>query len=439
MEKNASVGRRARGLRFALAGLCLAAATQAWAQVDDERHLFGDWGGHRGALLEKGIDLAFGYDSAIAHNVSGGDRSVTRYADNWSMQAGLDLEKLWGWDGATFKMVYTQRNGRNAGDDANLGIYGSVQELYGRGQTLLLTRMWFEKKLFDDRMRWKIGRVNMDDDFALAPCNFQSLQLCSTQPGQLYGSYFINWPLSVWGTRLRWDVSDRIHVQTGAYQVNPQYVDERYQRSDGWWPDMPGGTAGVLVPLELVWTPSIHGLPGRYAFGVFNSSAGGDDIVLDVDGGYTVLSGLPAREHSNAYGGYVTFAQQISGDAGGHGATLVLRATQGDRHTSGVINQITVSLEQKGVFGRARDGVGLGVSRTAANPRLADAARAFNLVGVSPELPILGAEYSAEVYYNWSPVAWLDLRPNLQYFRNPGADGSRDNPFVVGLKTSVRF
>lgn len=426
---------RTFGFTIGLLAAVLTMTTDLVSAGEDD-HLFGDWSAD---LAERGIDLQIGWDTASAGNLSGGSRKVIRYADNWKFSLGLDLERLWGWSDTTFQLVYTERNGRNAGDDADLGIYGSTQELYGRGQTLLLTRMWLEHRFFDGALQLKAGRVNLDDDFALAPCNFQTLQLCSTQPGQLYGGFWLNWPLSVWGSRLRWNLSPALYLQTGVYQVNPRYTEGRYQRSNGWWPDNPSGTTGMLVPLELVWQPTLGGLPGSYKFGVYDSSGGGTDVFTDLNGDPLILTGVSGRERSDAYGGYVTLSQQITGDAGGHGATVIVRATQGDRYTSAIIRQVTLSIEQRGLFGRPRDGLGFGVAATDANPRLARAARLLNDADPGADAPVLDSEYMAELYYNYSPAGWLNLRPNLQYFVNPGADSRRHDAFVVGLKTSVSF
>jgi porin len=50
-----------------------------------------------------------------------------------------------------------------------------------------------------------------------------------------------------------------------------------------------------------------------------------------------------------------------------------------------------------------------------------------------------GNEYAVELYYSWSPIPSLYLRPNLQYVVHPGGTSANPNAFVVGLKSAVSF
>src|SRR5687767_717257 len=61
----------------------------------------GDWRGMRSALSEGGLDLSLGYVGEWVHNVSGGERNTTAYADQFAFGAALDFETLWGWRGGS--------------------------------------------------------------------------------------------------------------------------------------------------------------------------------------------------------------------------------------------------------------------------------------------------------------------------------------------------
>ena len=71
-----------------------AGAAQAY-DITTSPHLFGDWGGLRTSLSERGIDLNLGYTGEAAHNFSGGKDKLTRYTDQWVFGATLNLDKLW--------------------------------------------------------------------------------------------------------------------------------------------------------------------------------------------------------------------------------------------------------------------------------------------------------------------------------------------------------
>jgi hypothetical protein len=150
------------------------------------------------ALEERGLSFNFGYGSQIAHNFSGGTGRLTRHADQWLFQATADTGKLWGWKGGTLQATITERNGRNLGADANIGTSMLLQEIYGRGQTWHLTQFWLNQELLDGRLQVKLGRLTVGEDFASFSCDFQNLTFCGSQPGNLVGGYWINWPTSQW-------------------------------------------------------------------------------------------------------------------------------------------------------------------------------------------------------------------------------------------------
>ncbi len=420
-----------------VAAVC--ALTSARAHAGDDAHLLGDWGGERTQLSDKGIDFTFGYDSQIAHNVRGGTRSVTRYTDQWTAGVTFDFDKLWGWHGASFKWLMTQRDGRNAGNDAQIGSSQSVQDLYGRGQTLHLTVFAFEKTWRNGGVDWRIGRLPVGRDVAGFSCNFQNLTFCGSQPGNIVGDYWVNWPTSQWATVLKIKTSDATHIETGAYQVNPKYVDNDYARKSGWKPDFPSGTTGALVPVEFGWTPTVHGLPGTYKVGAWYSSSPGDDLFFDQNGQPLAVGGGTPLQHASRHGAYIDFKQQVSGEAKGRGLTLFLRAVCADRATSATDGQVSTGLEYRGAFGRDHDAIGVGLGETRFSAIQARYQRLYNQTHAVAISVQDRDEVAAEVFYSWSPVASIKVRPNLQYVHDPGGTARNHDALVVGVYSSVTF
>ncbi|MDR6936964.1 carbohydrate porin [Luteibacter sp. 3190] len=430
---------------------CLAlGATAAHAQDDSmksdtsemasSKYLFGDWGGERTRLADKGITFDFGYGFEAAHNYSGGDRRITRYTDQWKFGSAFDLEKLWGWSGATFKIVITDRNGRNIGADANIGTNQLIQEVYGRGQTWHLTIFSLEQKFFDDRLTWKVGRLPVGEDINQFSCDFQNLNFCGAQPGNIVGDYWVNWPTSQWATVLKLDTTKDTFVQIAAYQMNPKYVDDRYARRNGWKPNFPSGTTGALIPLEFGWKPSVNGLPGSYRAGVWYNTSDGDDLYLNEDHLPLASNGGTPLQHDSRRGAWITFQQQITGVAGGKGASVFLNYTAADHATSATNNQFAVGMEYKGIFDRPNDFIGAAFGGSHANGYAAKNQRLFNALNPGNEGVIKdGYERVAEVFYSWSPIPSIAIRPNLQYIKDPGGSKQNDDAFVLGLKTSVAF
>jgi porin len=404
--------------------------------------LLGDWDGRRGAWAQEGVEFDLGYASEVAHNVSGGSARLTRYADQWTLGATLNFDKRFGWQGAGLQIAVSERNGRDLGADANLGNDLLVQEIYGRGQTWWLSTLAYRQSWFEGGLDWRIGKMPAGADFAAFSCDFQNLTFCGAQPGNIVGDYWLNWPVSPWATRIRLGSASGLYAQIGAYQVNPKYVDVRWARRNAWKPYVPGGTAGWLVPLELGWTPAPDGRTGSYKLGAWRSSAGAPDLREDIDQSPAASGALPPRMHGSRYGAYVNMEQQLTGAAAGVGFSVFVNASVADRATSRTDRQVAAGLEYEGIAGRSGDRIGFALGATHNNGRYYEAYVRRNGSDWQPDVHShvgRGDEYVGELFYDWSPLHSVHLRPNLQYIRHPGGSSANDDALVLGLKTSVAF
>lgn len=431
--------RNSKAPSLAAVALMFGVASAYADDIASRPYLLGDWGGQHTRLEGEGLSFNLGYGGQLAHNFSGGSEHLTRYADQWVFGVTADLNKLWGWKGGSFQGTVTDRNGRNLGADAQIGNSMLLQEIYGRGQTWHLTQFWVNQQLFDDQVEVKFGRLTVGEDFASFSCDFQNLTFCGSQPGNLVSSYWVNWPTSQWATRIKYQPSPQAYAQVGVYQVNPVYVDDGYARRSGWKLDNPGGTTGALIPVEFGWLPTLDGRPGSYKVGGWYNTSDGVDLYDDVNRNPRGITGLEPLQHSGQYGAYLNFQQQITGSEGGRGATVFLNVSQADRATAILDRQIAAGVMYQGPFDRARDAIGLAVGATHNNGRFAGFVRENNVRTGQRAAVGDGNEYAIEVYYSWSPIPSLYLRPNLQYVVHPGGTSANPNAFVVGLKSAVSF
>jgi len=216
-----------------------------------------DWSRFKTYLRERGIDVQFGYVNELASNATGGVRSSAAYADQYTLGATIDLDRVAGIRDTVFQVTVTEHTGRNLSDDVGLGTLQQMQEVFGRGQTARLTQFWLDRK-FSGGIDWKLGRMTFGEDFASFSCDFQNLTFCGSDPGNLVGNYIFNWPISQWGTRLKINVDGFGYFQIGAYDVNPKYLGVQ----DALLPVVFSGSSGALFPVELAWLPNFGGLPG---------------------------------------------------------------------------------------------------------------------------------------------------------------------------------
>lgn len=405
------------------------------APIGDTRYqappgLFGDWRKARTWLGKRGIDVSARYASESAWNFTGGAKEKVTETGQFDFGAKFDLDKLVGLDGGTVQATLTWRRGRNLSDDAGLNTLQQVQEVYGRGQTVRVTELWYQQKL-GDRVEIKLGRTNPGSDFAVFSCHFENLSFCGAQPGNLVGDYWYNWPIAEWAGIVHVDVARGVYVQAGGYVENPNELKNNFFIARF------GGATGVLIPFEAGWTRGLEGgHVGSYKIGGWYSTTNGDDVLLDIHRRPIVVTGLAPLQHSGRYGVFASVQQQLTGESKDGkaltGLGVFANVTQADRATSVTDNQVTLGLFYKGLVpGVPGDVLGLAVGRTNVNGR---AARADTLL---PDTPVRDAEYAAELYYSVTPVPWLELQPNLQLIHHPGGVKTLSDVGVLGLKAAI--
>jgi len=402
--------------------------------------LTGTWGGYRTDLFDKGIDLQLVYVTESAYNAGGGIRQLVDYADQIAFGTTLDLKRILGLHDALIQITYTSRAGRNLVEDAQLGSFQPVQEVYGRGQTVRLTQMWFEQMYLNRTVSWRGGRMSVGGDFATFPCDFQNLTFCGSPPGNLAGGYIFNWPVSQWGSRVKIILDGFGYSQIGVFDQNQQYLgfDNKL------WPVWYQGSTGVLVPVEVAWQPTFLGgwLAGSYKFGAWYSSGQQPDAVYDRFGNPFVLSGQPPATRQGLYGAYVSFQQQISRtsiDNPNKGLRMFFNAAFADTVTATTDRQIAAGFWYTGPFkARPDDVIAFAVGTTHQNQQITQVASLQNVLGLGP-VPVKDSEYVFELGYTFEAAAGLLIRPNVQYIYSPGGSSVTENVWVLGLKTIVSF
>ena len=427
----------------------LAGQAMAEAPFDASRYLLGDWGGERAKLYEKGVDLTLEYVGEAAANLHGGynhDRTA-RYTDQVALGTTIDLNKFAGWEGAKFQLMITERSGRNLANDRisdpRAGMLSSTQEVYGRGQTWRLTEMWVSQDFLNTDLNVKVGRFGEGADFNTFPCDFQNNAFCGAQAANWAGSVWYNWPVSQWAVRVKYNLTPEVYAQIGAFEVNPSNLEvgNGFKLSGS-------GTQGALIPVELVWSPKVNGLPGEYRAGYYYSSAKADDVYEGADGQAQPLSGGSFKSHGSKHGAWVVAQQQLTSRDGSseRGLSVFFNATVHDKATNLVDKFVQAGLVYKGPFdSRPNDAFGVGIARIHVNEDVARYARLSNeLSGIedydNPSyLPVRRSEYDAELYYGFAVTPAVTLRPNLQFIKAPGGVEQVDNALVAGLKMLVRF
>ena len=416
----------------------------------DSKWLTGDWGGLRTEWLNKGYDVQLEHGGEFASNLKGGynDDRTARWTEQFVFGLKVDLQKAMGLENAQFKLAITERDGRSLTNDRiadpRVGGYTSSQEVYGRGQTWRLTQLWFSKGFLQDgALDVKLGRFGPGEDFNSFPCDFQSLTFCGSQVGNWAGGIWYNWPVSQLAGRVRYSINPQWFVQIGAYNQNPSNLETGNGfKLDG------SGTQGTLLPVEVVWSPKVNGLPGEYRAGYYYSTAKANDVLKDLNGQPQPLTGNDLRTHGSKSGYWLVAQQQVTRHAGdaSRGLSLFANLTLHDKDTNQVDHFIQAGLVYNGPFdARPKDAIGFGVARVHTNSDYRERAQLQNQVnGIGDYddpgyIPLQRSEYSSELYYGVHVTQWLTVRPNLQYVKNPGGVREVDSAVIGGVKVETVF
>lgn len=143
------------------------------------------------------------------------------YCDNIALGLFLQTEKLFGWKDGYFMMSLLQRDGLNL-SQKNIGNQFTVQQVFG-GPTFHWYELSYEQKFFDAHASVKLGRIAAGDDFAVSPLYW--LYMNNGIDGNLQAlpvnGRFSTYPNTVWGSRLKVDLTSTTVARLGVYQATP--------------------------------------------------------------------------------------------------------------------------------------------------------------------------------------------------------------------------
>ena len=410
-----------------------------YASADDlwtRPYLLGDLG--RTKLKEQGISLALTLGDEAVTNVTGGAKNSAANAGQLWFQAKFDLAKLAGIQGGTVGLTLVDRFGHDLNTEAGIPALQLTNEVFGRGNILRLTELYYSQRLFDDRLELKGGRLPVGSDFFFGECEFNNLTFCGGQPGNILGGYIYNWPVSQWAGLVHYSLTKELKLSVGVYDANPNYLTTS-DPSIYFLPGIPASNpaTGLLVPVELTWSPS-GPLFGTWRFGGWYDNASTIDgglpgIIATIPG----VGGVPDQnlgDQRGRYGVYGSILQRLTVDGPKtQGWYTFLNTTVADHRTSYQDYQIAWGVKHTGTFAsRPEDEVGFAVGTTHVNS-----------AALSPNAG--GNEVPIEAWYGLQATGWMNLKFDAQYVINPGGRGynaagkKTDNAWVLGLRTTVHF
>ena len=403
--------------------LCAAAlsshAETALTHWWDGQYASGDWGGYRTELASQGYTLFAYYNAIVASNVSGGIDHGTAYAQDVYWGAQFDLERLLGWKGTTFNLTGINRAGHSIDNDVG-GIY-SVMQLVG-GQTTFLYGVSLEKKLLDDQLSIKLGRITATDDFAGSP--LYSLYLNNSIDGQiravLLDGVMTSYPFPVWGARVVYSPTPGFKAKVGVYQLTKEMFN----------PDKHGlnfafrSSDGVSVFTELDWLLDWNGKPGNFAVGLNSVS-------------FDMPEFTSTKTTNPFFRFYLQGDQQVYQESPGseqQGLVLFMTLAYADQQQAALVPfQASLGAVYQGLFpGRDKDKLIFGATYGRLSQDYADQQQALGNGRPTYEMPL-------ELGYRVQLNRFAYIQPDVQYVIRPGGTGDIPNATVLGAQFGASF
>ena len=441
----------------------------------EQDYLFGDWGGLRADLKERGVDFEFVYFGALPMNVGGGIEHGSVLQGGLMMLMDLYSDKLAGYQGGQFHAGGLWIHNSDAFSENYIGDLNKVSML-DFPETWQLWELWYEQKFVNQKVAIRFGQLAIDRDFVL-PEYYNSLAgitflnqtfFFPTMAFNVYDQpYFpvghhalASTPYGTPGVRLRVDPLESVYFQLGAYDGNPD-------REHGGTEIKLSSEEGALIYAELTFkinqSAGAEGPPGNVKLGGYYHT----DEFFDMYQGtfvafdnYVAANGIPlpplspgtASTHDGNYGVYFLVDQTLWREVGNddparQGLAGFFRTAVAPEERNLASLGIDGGVVYKGLIpSRDWDTLGLAVSYLKISDDLRQAQRDINSTitgfgGPAPFAKIADYETVIELSYKAQLTAWWTLQPSIQRVFHPGGRVFADIPdaWAFILQTTLRF
>lgn len=381
------------------------------------RTLTGDWWGARSRMEDAGIDFEASLVYDVVSNLAGGIRTGTTDPYLFNAQVALDLETMFGLEGAEVFVLGQAGGGGNPSDEF-VGDYQGVDDNAIDDDILQLSQLWYRQRLFEDRMSVQIGKLDFLESFASPSVSASFINNGLDYPSTLNIST-PTYPNQAFGVLLEGRPVDGVELLLGVYDgSNLPAIGATDAGTGGVGPKtFFDNIAGYFVIGEAKCSWRSGGRPGTVAVGGWGHT-----------GDFTSFRG---GRVSGTGGGYA-YAQQAvwladESDAGGPGISIFGIASFGEAATNPVQWSLAGGMSWRApIPSRSQDEFGIGV----AYARFTDDSSLF----ASP------SETAIEAFYVAQLTPWLSLQPDLQYVIDPGGNAvATRNAFVGILRVTIDF
>ncbi len=375
-----------------------------------EEKVAGDWRSIYTRLDQAGFTLDAGLVlEGFKNSVGGLNTSTLVGASTLDLNLTFDPENLFGWKGSRFYIDLEGHGGRNPSEV----LVGDLQvfDKQNSAPFLQVYELWYQQKLFGDKLRLKLGKVDANSEFSVIdnglPFINSSTQVSPTISG------FPTFPAPMPAINLFFTPDESHYASLGAFYANRSVSFGDIKRSpEDAQPTSNGGffisEAGFRWQKGWIFTGN-----GNMKLGVWAHT-----------GTFTRLNG---ERQKGVYGWYAIIDQTLWQPAGEPEDGRGLRAFLEYGNTQSGINVIDWH-------------TGGGVAWKGPLP-----ARPGDTLGFSPQYVHISSqaglpksyELAIEAFYRLRVTDMVVIQPDLQYIINPG--GKYTNTLVGTVRMEVDF
>ncbi len=421
--------------------LSLICLVPAWAQdsasqshndslfgLPSRQYLFGDWGGQRTALAEKGVTFDFFYITDLEANPTGGLQQDQAGWQRFRGTLDINFDRLISWKGLSVHATGLWQSGANLG--ANIGTLANPSDLVS-AHTTRLDSFWVQQLFFNNKLRIRAGQLagldfygNQDygGSWLIEPMGYAF--------GNLFSSIFESFnPAATPGAEIRFAPMRSFYVKSAVMSGNrdPYHQDPtgtnfeivnsaNFLFEAGYLLHPPGDGSSASSG-----APSTKTYPGSYKFGGIYNGGKFPDAAGRLSGGNYLIYGMASQ----------ALFRTDPGSDRGFDATAGFDYSPGDVARENV--QVTVGGRYNGPFpGRDHDRVGVAFVYS----KISDS---FSNFGTLLGGPPLGSEKAVELNYSLRITPYWYIQPVFQYYVDVGANSALPNAAVLGFRTKVNF
>ncbi len=404
---------------------CAFTAVQAESLWDRETLTEGFFGLNE-ELEDSGIQFGLGLTQVYQANVRGGlstHRRAGRYAGSADLKLKIDLEKLWGLEGARF-YVGADGSWSDGINGPSVGGFFDVNDDAAGNESFYVDEFWYQQAFRDDTFFVRLGKIDLTNGFDCgdAPGTFDGNRYANDEKTQFLNSALDNnpaipLPSKSIGVTVFYNPSDTWYVGAAMADASPEHKSRHSGFNTAF-----DGSKDYFYIVESGITPVFEsakgGLPGGYRLGAWydprpKGHSGAASRETGDMGFYTSLDQMVWKENDDPKD-----SQGIGG---------FFRYGYADPKKNDLSQFWSLGFQYEGlVDGRDADVFGFGY---------AHGVFSNGASGVYTD----DHEGVYEVYYNIYLTAWASLSPIVQYVNNPGGDQTVDDAVVMGLRAQIAF